>query len=324
MDKKSSAKKIFGIIGTVFFFLSYIPYVWIIINSIEGVQTGLIGGPYVHGFDAMINILLWLCIIPIVPACFIYQLIFGIAYIRKRRKLSIVTLILVVLIVAGILAAGLPEVIKNDLQIKTDSPVISEYLEGKYGQELASNITLKVYDYESHGYKVTAPVLPEGLCFYTYVGNGYYDDLINTFTRENADYQERFDDYINSKYNMPENIRFQTHIESIDFGDYENGDDTSVLFERTNYSITAIAYETEEISDDIAIGIFKDAWNNYFSQSDIPSDTDHLTVYITRDGKNMLNAAIMPDKDHPAAYITAYSDYSVSSDLNGQRISLNQ
>lgn len=277
-----------------------------------------------HGFDAMINIFLWFCIIPIVPVCLIYQLIFGIAYIRKRRKLSIVTLVLVALIVAGILAAGLPDVIKNDLRTKTDKPVITEYLEEKYGQDLASNISLKVYDYESHGYKITSPVLSEGLCFYTYVGNGYYDNLINTFTRENADYQESFDDYINSKYNMPENIRFQTHIESIDFGDYENGDDTSVLFERTNYSITAIAYETDEISDDIAIGIFKDAWNNYFSQINIPSDTDHLAVYITRDGKNTFKAAIMPDKDHPAAYITAYSDYSVSSDLNGQRISLNQ
>lgn len=324
MEKKSSAKKIFGIIGTVFFFLSYIPYIWIIINSLDGVQTGLIGGPYVHGFDAMIHILLWFCIIPIVPVCFIYQLIFGIAYIRKRRKLSIVTLILVALIVVGILAAGLPEVIKKELQTKADSPVITEYLEGKYGQEMASNITMKVYDYESHGYKVTSPVLPEGLYFYTYVGNGYYDDLINTFTREHVDFQDRFDDYINGKYDMPENIRFKTHIKSIDFGDYKHGDDYSVLFERTNYDITEIVYETDEISDDIAIGIFKDAWNNYFSQSDIPSDTDHLTVYITKDGKYIVNAAIIPDKDHPAAYITTYSDYLSPTDLNGQRISLNQ
>ena len=54
------AKKVFGIIGVVLFFLSYIPFVPLIEVGIHGVQSGLFGGPYIYGFDAIANIFLWL------------------------------------------------------------------------------------------------------------------------------------------------------------------------------------------------------------------------------------------------------------------------
>ncbi|MBQ5769369.1 MAG: hypothetical protein IIV94_10895, partial [Clostridiales bacterium] len=129
MEKKNIAKKIFGAIGTFFFFASYHPYLYIILSSVGGVQSGLFGGHYIYGFDAMFNLLQWFIVIPIVPVCFIYQMVFGLIYIRKRKILSIITLILVAGIIAGILLVGIPVELKKKQQFKDDLPVITEYLE---------------------------------------------------------------------------------------------------------------------------------------------------------------------------------------------------
>lgn len=326
MEKKNIAKKLFGAIGTFFFFASYLPYLYIILSSVGGVQSGLFGGHYIYGFDAMFNLLQWFIVIPIVPVCFIYQMVFGLIYIRKRKILSIITLILVAGIIAGILLVGVPVELKKKQQFKEDLPVITEYLEEKYGHEMASNLNISLSDYESHDYKVTTYVLPEGLYFYTYLGYPNYDDLVPTFLRVNEDYNERFNDYINNKYDLPENVRFRTNIESIDFGDYKHGDDTSELYDRTKYRITEMDYEAKELNDEIVIGIINDAWSNYFSQIDIPSDTDHLILYIKQNGSFAFSVTIYPDKNgEPAtAFINKYYNHTISTNLDNTRIVLDQ
>lgn len=326
MEKKNIAKKIFGAIGTSFFFVSYLPYLYVILSSVDGVQSGLFGGPYIYGFDAMFNLLQWFIVIPIIPVCFIYQMVFGLLYIRKRKILSIITLILVSGIIAGILLAGVLVELKKKQQFKEDLPVITEYLEEKYGHEMASNLNISLSDYESHDYKVTTYVLPEGLYFYTYLGYPNYDDLVPTFLRVNEDYNERFNDYINSQYDLPDNARFRTEIESIDFGDYKHGDDTSELYDRTEYRITEMEYEAKELNDEIVIGIINDAWSNYFSQIDIPSDTDHLILYIKQNGSFAFSVTIYPDKNgEPAtAFINKYYNHTISTNLDNTRIVLDQ
>lgn len=330
MEKKSTAKAIFGITGTIFFFASYFPYIRIIFSSAEGVQEGLFGGQIIYGFDAMIHLLQWFCIIPVIPVCFIYQVVFGITYIRKRKVLSVITISLASLIIAGVLTAGLPAEIKKIHQIKKDEPVITEFLDEKYGHGMASDLRMSVFDYKSHGYKIESHVLPDGLFFYAYAdstGSGdIYDDLIETFTRVNNEYSDRFNAYVNSKYDHPENVRFRATIESIDFGDYKYGDDFTVLFDRTDYMINTIEFDTDDLNDDIVNGIIKDVWNNYFSQTEIPEGTDHLILYIKQNGKYAFSAAIFPGKgDTPAsALITTYADYPVVTKLNGSRILLDQ
>lgn len=326
MEKKSIAKKIFGAIGTFFFFISYISYLYIILSSVDGVQAGLFGGRYVYGFEAMFNLLQWFSIVPIIPICFIYQLVFGLVYIRKRKILSIITLVLVAGIIAGILLAGIPVELEKKQQVKDDLPVITEYLEEKYGHEMASNISITLFDGESGSYKVTTPVLPEGSYFYMYIGIPLYDQLIPTFLRANEDYSDRFNDYINSKYDLPENVRFRTNIESIDFGNYEYGDDTTALYDRTKYTITEMDYESKELNDEIVIEIIHDAWNKYYSQIEIPSDTDHLILYIKQNGNYAFSVTIYPDKNgEPAsAYINAYYDYPINTSLDDTRIALDQ
>ena len=207
-----------------------------------------------------------------------------------------------------------------------DLPVITEYLEEKYGHEMASNITVTLSDSESGSYKVTTPVLPEGSNFYMSIDINIYDQLIPCFLEVNEDYSDRFNDYINSQYDLPDNARFRTEIESIDFGDYKHGDDTSELYDRTEYRITEMDYEAKELNDEIVIGIINDAWSNYFSQIDIPSDTDHLILYIKQNGSFAFSVTIYPDKNgEPAtAFINKYYNHTISTNLDNTRIVLDQ
>lgn len=123
-EKHNTVKKVLSAIGTAFFFASYIPCVYIVLCSIEGVRSGLFGDNCIYGFDAKLDLLTWFIIIPVIPVCFIYQLVFGIAYIRKRKILSVITLALVTVILSGILLAGIPVKFKKNQQISLNNTEI--------------------------------------------------------------------------------------------------------------------------------------------------------------------------------------------------------
>ena len=79
-DKKSAAKVVWGFIGCFFFFASFLVWIFVGCFGFAGTHEGLLGGSMIYGLDAELNIALWLCVIPVIPVCFLYELIFGIAY----------------------------------------------------------------------------------------------------------------------------------------------------------------------------------------------------------------------------------------------------
>ena len=101
-DKKSAAKVVWGFIGCFFFFASFLVWIFVGCFGFAGTHEGLLGGPMIYGLDAELYVALWLCVIPVIPVCFLYELIFGIAYIArsKDKKLKKGT---------GIFLLGLPE-----------------------------------------------------------------------------------------------------------------------------------------------------------------------------------------------------------------------
>ena len=100
------AKKVFGIIGTVVFFITYLPFLLLIEYSLHGIQSGIIGGEYVYGFEAIGCALLFLSVVPVYPICVLYQLIFGIAYVRRHRKIRIAAIATVACIVTAVIGAA--------------------------------------------------------------------------------------------------------------------------------------------------------------------------------------------------------------------------
>ncbi|GAE90177.1 hypothetical protein [Acetivibrio straminisolvens] len=78
---------------------SFLPYAYLLLkalyHTIWGYDVYTWIKPYyvktVYGLEAFLEVLVWdsiiLCIVPVLPLCFLYQLIYLIAYlIKKRRK----------------------------------------------------------------------------------------------------------------------------------------------------------------------------------------------------------------------------------------------
>lgn len=92
-----------GIIGSVIFFLSFLPYIHIIYSGLTGILFGIQGFAVFYGYGGLLIDAICLTIFGILPLCFIYQLIFGIKFIKKHHKLRTCTIALIItLILAGI------------------------------------------------------------------------------------------------------------------------------------------------------------------------------------------------------------------------------
>lgn len=320
-EKKSTAKNVFGIFGAIVFFLSYVPYIFVISAGITGVQRGLIGGPYIYGFDAMFNNLTWFCIIPIIPICAIYQLVFGFLYIRKRKILTVATLLLVAGIIIAFISVGLSFENKKNSIIRADAASIKTNLALKYGDEMAGNIGIQLMDYDDHSYYVITDVLPQGDRFTIYPEQDYRDDLITEFELYNDSFHDDLTNYVNRQNNLPDNMSFSIVTESINFGDYKDGDDYSVLFEKTKYRLTGITVDTAVLNDDTVLEIISDVWNDHAGKFE---NEDYYNLYIKQNGKNAFIVTVYysPDKKEGTADISTYSDYQGDTRLNGAVIAL--
>ena len=317
-------KKVFGIIGVVLFFLSYLPFVPLIEVGIHGVQSGLFGGPYIYGFDAIANYFLWLCIVPIYPICILYQLIFGIAYIRKHKVLKIVTIAVVASLVTAILAAGIYFEVKKKELIDTDRELIIEYLSDKYGEGVTRDITVSLKEFDERQYRVTSPVLPEDGYFYVYTSedDDFYDDLVETYKRWDETFEDDFDAYIDEQYDMPDNMNLQCVLDSVYFGDFIYGDDHSELFESVDYTIYAVYVEEGDLTDDEVVDIINAVWEEQIPKLSDVMGEDYLWLYIKKNGNHAFYITIYPDS--AAADISIYTGrgYQVLTQLNGAHIDL--
>ena len=337
MGKSAAVKKTAGIIGTVLFFVSYIPYFALAYTGITCVQRGLFGGPYIYGFDAMWNLFVWTCIIPVFPFCILYQLIFGIFYIRKHRALTAATLIIVAVAGTAILSVGLTYESMKKNQIKEDFEIIKEQLSEEYGCETYYFYGIRVLDYEDKSYMLKSVVLPENVEFAVYTNEDYRNDLISQFESYNGSFHSDYEAYLDSKFGMPENMHIQAHIISIDFGSYRDGDDYTALFDKVTYEINGIIVELDDADDCIVTETLQEFWkeqspkiennrSNRFVIMTRNSDLDYYTVYIKVKGQNAFSITLVyrlyNNSNKAYANVNKYSDYNANTALDGTQIEL--
>lgn len=287
MDKNTSrTKKVFGIIGTVLFFVSYLPYVVFIEAGVHGVMSGLFGGVKLYGFEAMWNCFIWMCVVPIIPVCVIYQIVFGVVYIRKRRILKIVTIGLAVSLITAIVAAGLFAVNKNMQQLEAAKPQIEQYLTDKYGEGFINeNTGIRLFAPDEDGYMVSTDVLPEGIEFAVYL-SPVHDDLVDSFCVRNEDFRDGFTEYINEQYELPDNMSLEVNIDSIEFGSYQAGEDYSDLFPAVDYSVGGIAVDVDSADDDSVEDLIYEVWEELVPKFEDQIDSDFITMHISENGEN--------------------------------------
>lgn len=325
MEKNSTSKRILSIIGTVLFYASFLAYIPLISSGLHGVQSGLFGGRFIYGFEAIYNTLIWFSIVPIIPICAIYQLIFGIVYIRKHKILTGAALIIIAVIITAILSIGFTYKVSNDRMVSEESESIKMALAMEYGDDMTNGMRVSLYDAEAQSYKVTTRVLPQGAEFTVYPMDNYSNDLITTFERCNESFHKDFESYLDSKYNVPDNMDLQVNIISVNFMDYRDGDDYTLLFPNVSYEITGITVNSAELNDDIVIGITESIWKEQIPKLDRIAGGNFLTLNITQNGQYAFSITIFFDSSNPdtaTASVTVYSDYTGTSELSNRKIQL--
>lgn len=286
-DYKTTFKKVWGVIGTVIFFISYIPYLLLIEVGIHGTMSGLFGGIKLYGFEAMCNYIVWLCVVPVFPVCIIYQLIFGIAYIRKRRVLKIITIVLVAVLVIIIINVGVFAVNKKEEQLAAAKPQIEQYLTDKYGEGFVNeNTNIRLFSPDDDGYMVTTDVLPDGIEFAVNLSSGD-DDLIASFCGRNEGFTDDFTEYTDEQYEMPDNMSLQVRIDSIAFGTYHDSEDYSVLFPGVDYRISGITVDVDNANDESVEELIYEVWEEQFPKFDDQVDNEFITMCIRENGENV-------------------------------------
>ncbi len=320
MANESKVKKVFGIIGTVLFFLSYIPFTGLITAGAEGALSGLFGGRYLYGFEAMWNTFVWLCVIPIYPFCILYQLIFGIAYIRKHKTLKFITIGIVAALVIAILGVGIFYQGKYERDAENAVTAVEEYMMDNYGPELAEDISVRVLDPTDNSYMVSSPVLPDGMEFVVNLDSDF-DTLVDSFCTHNDEFRGDFHEYLREQYDLPDNVSFQYVLSHIDFGSYRYGEDYTELYDDVDYRISGVEISLGELDDTLVLDTVNDVYENMYPEIADHLSDDWYTVYIKSNGRNAfyINCYLSGE---PTARIYTYSDYRGLTELNNAQIDL--
>jgi len=303
MGKKNSEEKtigVFGICGLILFYFSFIPYLLLVWSAIMGVDT-FFGGDsfngYEYGFKAVAYMGMCLtCLIPVIPVCLIYQILFGILYIRKRpqeirRPAVIYSAAFMALILLPCLAYSAREFIYYVRSV----PEIRSFLTGKYGEEVSKECKIKLDDMQNEDFDVYTPILSSDQSFTVNRNReGDFDDhgyLILGFANENEDFREDLNSYLDDKYDLPENMHFEARCTNIEFGNFRYGDDYSSIIPTAEYSIDRIYVELKDANQDILketlIGIWKEQCPKFAD-----SLGNSLVIIISVNGEAVANMQI--------------------------------
>jgi len=281
--QRSRAIKVLGVVGAVFFFLSYIPFLILVLYAQDGAHTGLWGGRTVYGWEAVTTMFPWFCIIPIFPVCIIFQIVFGIFYIRRKNKgLKIASAVMAAATIVAIAIPCIAYIPKEKARIEELEPEVRSYLAQRYGEELSKDAKLSLYEYDTGTFQANSKVLPGNIRFeLDHAPDGYYDDLINAFSGQNPKYDEGFRNYLDDLYDLPENMHSQPHIEKIDFTGYKNGDDTAKLYPKTDYQVAGVMVrlDHEHIVQDELIRLAMEAVNDITPKFE-GHKLGHFMVYV--------------------------------------------
>lgn len=326
-DNRSGRKIIWGFIGCFFFFASFIVWIFIGCYGFAGTHEGLLGGAMIYGLDAELNIALWLCVFPIVPVCFIYELLFGILYIArsKDKKLKKGTGIFLLVILGFLAAPCIFWGIRYQAKIMSDSASIRAYLKDTYGETAAheAKIHMDEYDKDYPHYEISTPVLAKGDTFELHYSefNGRYQDNLDDRINWGAEgFNEAFNDYLDDKYQLPSNMHIEATFDGADLGNYHYGDDYREFFPTAKYRLGTIYVETDYIDQNTIENIPVDIFENYYPLFKDYVD-DSFIIVVRVNGENAMR--IQVDKPFYGNYYRAtatfyaYSDFSSLSYMNG-------
>lgn len=302
------------ITGTVLFFLSYVPFLYAIYCGLNGIVFGLQGFARFFGISGVILGCLTLTVFGILPACIVYQIIFGVKVIRHNKPLRITTFAVVgALLFVAFLTEPVSRILKAEHAIDNIDEV-NGYLSDKYDHNVSVELVDAEIDAYLNSYSATSPVLPGDSTFTvsddSVMSGNYSDNLVDAFLEANPSYMNQFCIYVKSKYDIPETANLGVEINNIQFGDYKDGDDYTVLFDKTDYTIDEINIYADDFKYEMVYEVINQVWNDIYPQINNEMDGGFLTIWIYHDD-NQVEIVSLYGKgsfshEDPHAEITSY------------------
>lgn len=315
-DKKSSDVSVSLIVGTVLFYLSFIPLIYAIYRSFTGYLFGFRGLAWFFGFSAVIVVLFneGRIIVPFI--CLLFQIFFFTSYIRKTKKLLKVTLYFIGILIFSILCSSILAETNLDRLERSAQTKIKPHLAALYGEEASNDITYYQISRNGQSYEGHSPVLPSDVSFeIQVVENGeIWDDFTTKFQETNEGFSNDLVQYIIDKHDLPSDMKYKISIVSIDFQDYKNGDDYKVLFERTKYAVTGLDVNYSSITENEAMNIINKVWKDVLPK--LPADEHKFTITISVNDQYDTDIDITRNSQNNSATASVHV-WSSSSSLYG-------
>ena len=319
-----------GILGAILYYLSFLPYIYLAYSAVFGISVFFGFLDYsgtLYGTKAVIYSGMLITMLPILPACLLYQILFGTLYLRMRpknvrRPAAIYACIFAALVAVPCLVYRGREIVYS---VKAEAEVRS-FLEDKYGEEFASGSGIVLKSMEDEEFKIYTPVLPDGVTFTVRRDRETHEfddhnDLMHAFANNNEGFTEALNTYLDEIYGMPDDSHINAECLSLEFGDFKHGDDYSDLIRNAEYSIYSIDIEPEIIDQESLETITFDMWENY-----VPKFGDNidecLMVYIYDDNARVAEIQILQatfeDNGIPVGYIDAYENIETSYEIEDE------
>ena len=319
-EKTQSKASVSLIVGTVLFFISFIPLIYAIIKSF----TGYFLFAWLFGFHAVLFSIFNLGKVYIPLICLLYQILFFASYIRKHKKLLKVTLYFIGILLCSILCSSiLAETNLNRLDRSAQSK-IKPHLAALYGDEASADMTYYQISKNSQSYEGHSPVLPSDVSFEIQaIDNGeIWDNFTAIFQETNKGFSNDLIQYVIDKNDLPSDMNYKISIISIDFQDYKNGDDYSVLFERTKYALWSIDVKYNSITEDDIMNIINRVWKDVFPKVPITENSFDINIMINDRIDTYIRITNHPEKNSATAVINVRSESSTIYGLNKKKIEL--
>ena len=324
-DSNSPSLSVPKKIGTVLFFISFLPLAYAVFKGFTGVFFGLQGFAWFFGLPAIIITLTYECMLLLMPVCcFIYQIIFGRNVIRHHDTLNKITKILVGFLITSALISTVFMGQLLNLKDQIYQPRIRNHLTTQFGEKAASEISYELEFPQEMAYTAHSPILPQGRDFeIRVINNGQiWDNLSATFYGANENFTKELKDYILKKENLPSEYVYDYSIVSIDFQDYHNGDDYKVLFDRIKYSFTGVTVNYTQVTEAAVMEVTNKVWKDVYPK--VPTNGT-FAITIQENGQTACRVEIKgdPKSNKGTASIYVWSGSSSINALHKKTIELN-
>lgn len=312
-------KKVVNVVLWIIFLLSFVPYLILVQAAIFGANVGIFNTSWAYGFEAVYVLIYLFTIIPIFPACLIYEFIYGIIMFRKFTKLKkwiaiILPSSIVLLIVLPCIFHEIDNRYQDRIYYGSHEELIWDYLHENFSEELLVNGELELRSREDEYYWFKFDKEVFGEIGFLQIWINEEGDIVDDFSdRFNEIYEEDLGEYLDTYYGVAGNMELQPLLYDVDMSNYSYQDDIKAVFEKCDYRISSV-YFTEKVYDqDQTIALIKSFYKEVLPMISV-QDEQSFNFYVKVDDRFFASIHAYDKNPSDNEIILFFSGYTYTSE----------